>query len=322
MRRPDGHRIERQGVAYCQSFFDVDLGWIFREQTIGDYGIDAQVEIVDDDRVEGKLIAVQIKSGDSYFREKSDGGWTFRPKGEHVRYWLAHALPVIIVIFDPKSNKAYWQSVSKHTLSRSGKDGWKLHIPSLQELSVSSARPLSKLAEGDPYVLRLRSLQLAHPWIEMLSRGSRLFVEYDDWVNKTSGRGTVTIFAEGKDGEDVELGSWAFIAGLHEERTHDFFAWAELNIDTDYYYEHDYAQFELECGIWDGEDGKYHIFEDFREWRKDYFGPGIRPYSNTAGEVAHYRLELTLNDLGESFLVVNEFLMKDAVELLVREEGD
>jgi hypothetical protein len=34
---------------------------------------------------------------------------------------------------------------------------------------------------------------------------------------------------------------------------------------------------------------------------------GIRPYNNAAGEVDYYRLELTLNELGRSFLVVNEF---------------
>jgi hypothetical protein len=33
----------------------------------------------------------------------------------------------------------------------------------------------------------------------------------------------------------------------------------------------------------------------------------IRPYSNATGEVEYYRLELRLNEVGRSFLVVDEF---------------
>ncbi len=34
---------------------------------------------------------------------------------------------------------------------------------------------------------------------------------------------------------------------------------------------------------------------------------GIRPYATAAGEVDYFRLELALNELGKSFLVVDEF---------------
>ena len=61
--------IGRQGVYKCASKFE-ELGFMFREQPIGDYGIDAIIETKDNNYLSGKLIAVQIKSGDSYFSKK------------------------------------------------------------------------------------------------------------------------------------------------------------------------------------------------------------------------------------------------------------
>ncbi len=59
---------ERRGVAAVQSIFVDKFRWIFREQQVADFGIDAQVEIVRDQKPTGQLIALQIKSGPSNFR--------------------------------------------------------------------------------------------------------------------------------------------------------------------------------------------------------------------------------------------------------------
>lgn len=52
---------ERIGVLECGAAFQ-KIGFMFREQPIGDYGIDAIIETRDDKYLSGKLIAVQIKS--------------------------------------------------------------------------------------------------------------------------------------------------------------------------------------------------------------------------------------------------------------------
>jgi hypothetical protein len=36
---------------------------------------------------------------------------------------------------------------------------------------------------------------------------------------------------------------------------------------------------------------------------------GLRPYANGAGEVDFWRLDLTLNELGKAFLMVDRFRM-------------
>ena len=64
-------QTERLGVAAVDYFFSTN-GWMFREQTTHDYGIDAHVEIVQDGPPTGKLIALQIKSGISFFSEETE----------------------------------------------------------------------------------------------------------------------------------------------------------------------------------------------------------------------------------------------------------
>ena len=63
---------ERIGVSKVQLIVYEKLNWIFREQPIDDYGIDAHIELKDDNYATGKLIAVQIKSGESYFKNESN----------------------------------------------------------------------------------------------------------------------------------------------------------------------------------------------------------------------------------------------------------
>lgn len=82
---------ERVGVLGVGQTGQGDLAWIFREQVTSDYGIDAQIEVVDGMTVTGKLIAAQITSDPSYFR-RTTGGWWFYPKANHLEYWLNHSL--------------------------------------------------------------------------------------------------------------------------------------------------------------------------------------------------------------------------------------
>jgi hypothetical protein len=82
-------------------------GWAFREQPVADFGIDAHVEPCSEDRPTGRLIALQIKSGSSYFAEPARGGWVFRGSDTHLLYWFRHALPVVLLLHDPESGITY-----------------------------------------------------------------------------------------------------------------------------------------------------------------------------------------------------------------------
>lgn len=87
------------------------LGLIWRETPMADVGIDGQIEYVDKNGyATGRMIAVQIKSGKSFFKEK-DGAWVFHPEKKHKFYWERFPLPVIIILHDPETNQSYWQDI-------------------------------------------------------------------------------------------------------------------------------------------------------------------------------------------------------------------
>ena len=96
--------VERLGVATTEKIIN-KMGLIFREQPTDDYGVDAQIETIENGYATGKLIAVQIKSGESYFKEPTSEGIVFRGERKHYDYWLNHSLPVIIVLYNPENDK-------------------------------------------------------------------------------------------------------------------------------------------------------------------------------------------------------------------------
>ena len=76
-------------------------GQISREFNDSDKGIDMEIEFYDDaDQATGEKLHRQLKSGDSYLRErKGDGAEIFTIKDErHATYWMAHKFPVPLVI--------------------------------------------------------------------------------------------------------------------------------------------------------------------------------------------------------------------------------
>lgn len=144
MKYTRSSQTDRVGVQTVGLLFE-RCGYIFREQPIVDCGIDAQVELVDENQASGKLIALQIKSGASWFKETSKDGYVFRGEMEHLEYWLNHSLPVVIVLCDIENDIAYWQSITKHTISYTGK-AWKVSVPFHQEVNVGMNNDLRRLA--------------------------------------------------------------------------------------------------------------------------------------------------------------------------------
>ena len=56
---------ERIGVHHCAEIAERN-NWLFREQPIDDIGIDAHMEWVEMNGISRQLLAVQIKSGESF----------------------------------------------------------------------------------------------------------------------------------------------------------------------------------------------------------------------------------------------------------------
>ena len=74
---------------------------ISRECMVSDQGNDMEIEFIDDaHEATGAKLTLQLKSGDSYTRQRrGDGAEIFTLKKQrHAEYWMSQAFPVLLVI--------------------------------------------------------------------------------------------------------------------------------------------------------------------------------------------------------------------------------
>lgn len=101
-------------------------GQISRELTVSDHGIDMEIEFKSDTgEATGEKIYLQLKSGDSYLRErKADGNEIFTIKKErHLKYWMAQKFPMLLVIRNSEG-EIRWMEI-RDFLKRESDDGKK-----------------------------------------------------------------------------------------------------------------------------------------------------------------------------------------------------
>ena len=145
---------ERIGVHHCAEIAERN-NWLFREQPIDDIGIDAHMKWVEMNGISRQLLAVQIKSGESWFREQKDGHIIFRGINERqYNYWTMNSLPCIVVLFNPADNMCIWQKLTSKTIERTnnGKGkGYFVRVPIkqvfLDEFANDSLISFSNLPE-------------------------------------------------------------------------------------------------------------------------------------------------------------------------------
>ncbi|MBW1716472.1 MAG: DUF4365 domain-containing protein [Deltaproteobacteria bacterium] len=143
MKAKRSDRVARQGVGIAMSAFE-KVNFAFREQHESDYGLDAHVELIENEKPTGQLIGVQLKTGQSYLVERTQSGFVFRSDREHVEYWLNHSLPIVVALCDPDQSIVYWRNVSNESAEETGK-GFKIIVPFDQRIDHSSADKLKSL---------------------------------------------------------------------------------------------------------------------------------------------------------------------------------
>ncbi|MXS85532.1 DUF4365 domain-containing protein [Nitrosomonas sp. HPC101] len=297
-------QTERLGLAALEYFF-AQHGWLFREQPTQDYGIDAHAEIVADERPTGKLLALQIKSGNSFFKEKSGSNYVFRTDDIHISYWIGHSMPVILALYNPETKQACFQHVSQQTVTSTGKN-WKILVPDGDVLTAPerTLQWLDSLTQPEPYIRRLNRLRVDRHWMDRLAKGYEVRITFDKWINKSLPRYKIAISSE----ENTEIWPTLFappgigVEGMLEH----FFPWADFSVDEVTHVASAEEQWEVEYVLWrDPETGQRGYSKSFEEW---YRPPrGIEPVSRD-GEIESYSLILMLNEVGEAFLELDDFL--------------
>jgi hypothetical protein len=147
------NRTERLGVAAVQQITTLDLGWVFREQSTVDLGIDAHIELVEENLATGKLIALQIKTGRSHFHE-APNALIYYGDMVHVKYWAGYSLPMILVAHLPDTDETFWVRVNANTRS-------KIIIPKRNRFGQATERELVSLFDSRVFCIRPRGLSPA-----------------------------------------------------------------------------------------------------------------------------------------------------------------
>lgn len=140
---PKTSTTERLGVLAVANLF-TQMGFIFRETSNSDTGIDGYIEEVNDSHeATGRLLALQIKSGKSYLKDKGNH-FEFYADKSHVKYWKLYPIPVVLCVHNPETQCTYFQSIKRHSHDNSNK----IFIPKEQILSPDKKEEIFKHLAG------------------------------------------------------------------------------------------------------------------------------------------------------------------------------
>lgn len=299
--------------------------WIFREQPIDDIGIDAHMELMEQTGESKQLLALQIKSGASWFEEKKEDCIIFRDINERqYNYWTKNSLPCIVVLYNPDDNMCIWQKLTGETIERtkSGKGkGFFVEVPLNQVfLNDISIKKLLSFTNLPQHITNYNFLLSQKKFMEIIQSGGKINLHSTEWVNKSSGRGEIELIVD--DGKSVQkyFYPYWFPFTPYTMVFPRLFPWANFKADDEFFEESDKLFWQEYNCYFDEEDEEWIVVGDtFEEYRKK-----LNPMRciNRSGEVAEYMMRLSLNELGKAFLNVDEFVSKNQPYTEVRAKGE
>lgn len=320
------NHTERKGVHHCGEIAE-EYQWMFREQPVNDIGIDAHMEFTDPSGAAKQLLALQIKTGSSYFKEEKDNCIVFRDIDERqYNYWTTNSLPCIVVLYNNDSDNeiCIWQKLTSETIERTkGGDGkgFFVKVPLNQVfLDDSSNQQLLSFSNLPEHITNYNFLLSQKQFMSIIKDGGTVKLHSTEWVNKCSGRGETELIVDDGNEEKTYSYPYWFPFTPYIEVFPKLFPWAHFSIDEEFYEEDDLTLWrDLHC-YYDKEiDDWVVVGKSFEEFRKSL--PAIRGVDHS-GEVAEYMLILSLNDLGESFLTVDGYVSQIRPYAEARPEGD
>lgn len=134
------------GINYISTIINNDFKWIFRRNPLEyDFGIDGYIDLVSDDgAVTGQSFAVQVKTGNSYFEEKTPTGYFYRGDSKHFNYYSNLKHPVILIQCTENCSQVIWELFDPLKTEGTGTN-WKINIPNRNKFDKSSKRLLESI---------------------------------------------------------------------------------------------------------------------------------------------------------------------------------
>lgn len=234
---------ERKGINAVERLL-LENSWIFREQTVGDWGIDAQAEPTNNGKPLGKLVALQIKTGKSYFARKGDG-FVYRGNRRHLDYWLQHSLPVYIIIHDPDEDITLWQKIEQHLISQRNGDRWTIPIPKSNIFNTKALVHIKRNTASDPNSFRRYFMALDLSLMKKFF-GKIAFMDVMEFYNKSfKMRGAEVWFTKrNKPIPDLSISRMLPCSGIHEYMA-ELFPWLTYKHTTPLLYPYGDAEGEV-----------------------------------------------------------------------------
>jgi|GEM_PF-428708 len=107
----------KAGVNFVREIVE-NSGCLFHKiEQDNDLGIDGIIEFIQDEKPAHKSVAVQIKSGPSYYQPNKST--CIIPIEKHREYWTNYALPVCGIVYIPELKKGYWTNIKSQLKSDS-----------------------------------------------------------------------------------------------------------------------------------------------------------------------------------------------------------
>lgn len=136
------------GVAILNLKISKVLGWICRDITKSDVGIDATIEQVIDGNPTAKYISVQLKTGEGNIHINRNGNFDYYINKTHYDYWLSSSIPVILAYCNPDDETIYWELIKKRNIKRTkGNEGYKITISNTHLLNKDSLDELNAIID-------------------------------------------------------------------------------------------------------------------------------------------------------------------------------
>jgi hypothetical protein len=112
-RRTREHVIADRGVHHVEGFALL-CGFVV-ERITHDYGIDLELFTFNKrgEIEEGKIL-LQVKASDHLRIRPNQATIAFRLERRDLVLWLAQPMPVILIVYDARKDKAYWLYVQSH----------------------------------------------------------------------------------------------------------------------------------------------------------------------------------------------------------------
>ena len=281
--------VKKMGIYAASRLSSKIPGVIFRAQRDGGTGLNAHIEITLEglNRTE-RIIGLRICS--SFETEKTARGYVCSGEAETAAYWLQHSLPVVIMVYENEENiinknsqdKILWEAVTPENLEISG-NKWEVIVPYDQFYDENSIEKIANLNCTSPH---LAKLAIDKAWIELIATDREIFIEMDEWINQPSSRGNLRLIVNSPNISESGIYQWPFNVSPdmpHIMKLPELFPWAALYVDENFYKERN------------SEVPQENI---------------LAPYVIEAGEIARFRLRMTLNVLGHAFLAAEPFICK------------